>query len=1762
MKQVVIGWLWAALLLVSVEAWAQQPAAPAAAPAAPRTQPGKLSTDPAQYIIDVQAMMASTKNPAAIASGVSLQTLWASNKLTASQQRLIVDISQRLLAKRFKPRPHFETFFNAILAGATKQNLSDQQMDGLLTTISTTLDREQVRDTEKFLNAVTLFLQTNRLYYSRYNRVQLVRGGFSFAYNQTDQSLEPAVAPEPTPTVSEPVRTGAAIKTTKPAAKPAKKKSTDGWDTVADWGTNDGWGSSSNDGWGAPAKKAPAKPAPKTAGAKPAAAPVKEPEPEPTPAAPTYFDDYMAPPTRGPVIVLKDVDLLVGSFGADSALITKTTGFAVPLTNRFVGYGGQYAWQVKGNPVTADLTHFDMDMGKPEFKAEPVTMTYAAVLESPVKGALSFKSLKKKPGSTDSSYPRFISLTNDARVKNIGDNIKYVGGFALNGQRAFSASLDGSLSTISVQANGVTKFRASARAYELGDTLLSSSRAAVSIYEDKVDSVYHPGVKLKFSKARQVLQLAREEGLYKTTPYYDSYHQMEITTELLTWPINTPLMNFSMLTAKNQVAATFESREFYTNTRYQQIKGINRMHPLQMVVGYSTAHENVKTFSIGDLVQEFKLSEPNVRSAMAGLARDGYVRLNPDGNTVSLLPKASHYVSSARGKKDYDHIAIKSVAPGGRNAVLNLDNKVLTVRGVDRFNFSDDSVAVFVQPDSSVVRILKNRNIEFNGTLVASAFVFKGKEFRFDYDGFYVDLVKIDSIIVKGKNSKGSVMKARKDVDWTLTNKSKNSAGKLYINHPKNKSGRKKIGSYPSFDATTGAYVFFDKPEVLGGAYDTTVYFDIPPFRIDSLNNKNRSAVGFKGKFVTGGIMPAFETKLSMQDDGSLGFVYQLPKEGFPLYGGKGKLFNTVKMSNRGIQGIGEIKYLAATLQSKQFIFYKDSVVTVGTTASLAEGPYQGAEYPKVDLLPGYQMKWAVRKDSMYWSTAKSGQDMRFYGGAFSYRGEAVLTPTGLYGNGRIEGPQSLVRSRNFTFLQHHYKGTGATLSIKSSEENKPAVKATDVAIDYDIKQGFADFSPEKAGVANVELPYTQYRTSLSGGKWDFKKKTIVFRVTPGADSTRSYFYSTKPDQHGLKFQASSGVYDLRKYQLMAGGVPRISSADAWIEPDSNKVYVAANADMRAFRNARVTMDTLQKYHQLYQGEVDIQSRLAFTGNALYSYKNAAADSFALKFANFRIDSSQALSGLTASTGKGIGARLLGRGGDGPKIGPSTLATVSIKAEDKFHLAPRIAYRGSAIMNSKKKRFAFDGQSKLEFVKNATASTWFAVQDSIDPKRIQLRVQDPKAEDGTPLFTGLFLSETNRVYPLFVGQKASVTDQNIFQVDGTLSFDAAKRTFRMGRQEENPDVYEGSVLTFNDSTTAMGFRGKVELITSNKDYTLEAAAIGKGKPDSSRYELDTFMALDINLPEKAIIAMAEDMGRYAKGLPEAMTGTREEYLKLGEFVGSKSVQQYQNRKGGYSPLQKLSPKLLRTIVLNRVKLVWSDKQRAWYSTGKIGLISIYKKDINAEIDGFIEIKKESTGDVVEMYLEAEPQTWYYIKYANNTVLTKAQHGSYDEIVGFKAKGDYNTATEYGFFLGDDQEVQSFLTRFRKTYLGLTGKDAAKKIVTTQPEPDPEATEETDKKKKKKKGTEFDVSTEPAADAPIDDAPVDRKKKKKKDDATEEPAATPTEAAPAEDTGKKKKKKDEPVVTEPTVDTPTAPAEDTSKKKKKKKESADDPFGEQ
>gem|GEM_PF-1222447 len=1767
---------------------------------------GHLSPDPVQFIIDVRTMMLATNNAGAKALGEQLRQLWASNQLTASQQTLIAGLSQKMLDKKLRPVPHLTAFFSALVMGKTKAALTDKQVDQYLDAVGQSVEKDPAADVEKYLLTTARVLNGGYLYRSGFNALRVTGGQLSFAY-KAPAAPDPNASFETTPAApkaaalpaASPAKPAATAAKPKPKPKPVvkKKRASDGWDTADMWNggskassNNDGWGppiastpkkKANNDGWGAPVAddgwgtpkkktpakataKAPAKAAAKPVAAKPAAAPAPGPSDFDQPNVPfvpspsAAYDTYYPPAISGPVIELKDAELVMRT-ASDSIVLHKVNGTAATQGSHLVATGGQVAWTIKGNPVTADLGPFDFDPSKPEFTAQPVTLTYAARLEAPVKGALSYKSVRRKPGATESSYPRFISLTNDVRLKEVGPGITYQGGLSLAGSSLLSASLDGSLSHLTVRQDNKLRFRSASRSFVLGDSVITAGRAAVALYESTGDSITHPGVELKYLKSKGQLKLLYEKGLYHNAPYSDSYHQVDIRAQMLTWNLREPKMDFSIITSPTQVSADFESNNFFSNTRYQQLKSINSLHPLQMLLGYSLTHGHGSVLNVHDVAVATGTNESNLRSAISGLARDGYVDIQPQTGEVILLRKARHYVGAAREKKDYDHINIKSLSGSGRSATLNLASNQLLVRGVKQFSFSDDSAAVYVQPDSGTVRLERNRNLKFGGRVKTSIYGFKGKDFQFDYDGYYIDMPRIDSLTIRNKRKKASNKNVAAEEtppsDFVLTNKGKYQSGRLYLNDPKNRSGRKKLPKYPAFSSTSGAYVYFNKPDVLGGAYDTTTYFDVPPFSFDSMGT-GKARGNFVGVFHSRAL-PPIKTALTTQADGTMGFVHTVPAAGYPMYGGKGRLSPgaKVKLNGQGLQSNGTITYLGATMQSDRFVMYGDSLTGEGKAGAIAAG----VNTPKVVLPPGYLINWGARTDSLHLQTPASGATAKVYAD-HTFTGSLLLTPKVVGGAGRLDGPQSYVRSENLVFKNDSYSGQKALLSVKSAQAGKPALAANDVDFTYDLKNGFAEFKREEGSKATIDLPYTGFRSSLAGGRWDFKKKRVLLRAA-GTDSTNAYFTSTVPAQHGLKFKAKSASYDLTKYQLQAKGVPYVSAADAWIIPDSGRVVLAGGGKMQTLRHATVLLDSLAKFHKLVDGNIRVDARDAFSGDAKYMSRTATGDSVALKFVDFKSDSASLLASNTGRKRFGLRRRKpAGVDEVAPTANLATTATANVEANQKFQLAPRIGFRGGINLNSRRRGLLFDGQVQLQFgkVRDAATADWFAVKDSIDPRNLDLDLRNLKTEDGTELATGLFISDTdNRIYPLYAGPVGSAADVPLLRVAGKLHYDAKRGEYTIADQDfSDPNHYQGTLLSLRDSTSQVLFRGPMSFITNTKNYSIAASGVGHANPDSASYRVRTLLGIDAAMPAKAVELMASTLAKVTKNSPEALDGSSEELFNIAQFAGDKGVDVFNNRRPGVAPaaLSTLSPKLLHTLVLSKVNLRWDPKQRAWYSQGKLGLGGVGKQGLNALVDGYVEIKRENSADLVEVYLEAEPQTWYYLRYANNVLMVKSSSEEFDGEIAAKQKGSIEVATDYGAFLGDFEDVDRFRSHFERTYLGKSGKLAPRPAA---PAPtgnfDGVGTETGKKSKKKAKADPFgDGTITPAAEPGAEPNKKSKKKKEKETDPFGDGVITPA-TEPAPEPAKKSKKKKEETSVNP--DTSTEPAPEPTKKSKKKKEEA-------
>ena len=134
----------------------------------------------------------------------------------------------------------------------------------------------------------------------------------------------------------------------------------------------------------------------------------------------------------------------------------------------------------------------------------------------------------------------------------------------------------------------------------------------------------------------------------------------------------------------------------------------------------------------------------------------------PNMDLVRVKEKAILIYKAYKGEMDYDNLKIHSVIDSFPNATLNFPEGYMIVRGVDEFKVSD-SLNVRIKPDSSIITILQNRDMKFDGTITAGNFEISGKGFTLKYDSFFIRLTHIDSInfYVTETNARGQSMRQK-----------------------------------------------------------------------------------------------------------------------------------------------------------------------------------------------------------------------------------------------------------------------------------------------------------------------------------------------------------------------------------------------------------------------------------------------------------------------------------------------------------------------------------------------------------------------------------------------------------------------------------------------------------------------------------------------------------------------------------------------------------------------------------------------------------------------------------------------------------------------------------------------------------------------------------------------------------------------------------------------------------------------------------------
>ncbi len=1346
-------------------------------------------------------------------------------------------------------------------------------------------------------------------------------------------------------------------------------------------------------------------------------------------------DDYGLRYREGvPSVIFDQLDL-IAIRKEDSIMIRKTAGEFFPLKQLWRGLGGQTTWERVDLPeVYVELTEYEVEVKKSLYEADSVKLHYPLYFGGrSVVGSFSDK-LTASYRATEGSYPRFESKEQLLDINNIGEGIAFQGGFRLQGRTVYGFGTKDQPARVQIYKNGdQPAFRGAAELFTIRhEERIVGERAEAILYFEN-DSIFHPSVDIRFEIPNREMQLSRGDRGSDRNPFFNSLHEVNIDVDKINAYFNSDsiVIGQAKIGPRFKSDVSFESLEYFRKADYQRFQGIATSNPIAIMA--VLAEKEDTSFIDANRLARYMNSSYTVKSIQGllyDLAAEGFINYDSDKEVVEIKDKVFHYSKADQNKVDYDVLKINSKTEQA-NAVLDPETLNLQISGVPAIEFSA-SQRVGIKPVNDEVVLRPNRNIDFDGRIFAGFSTLEGKNYHFDYDRFKIDLDSVrffDLYIPTGKRDENQRPEA-----FSIGSRIEHLTGVLLIDAPSNKSGQEEIEMFPSLQSKENSFVYYDREATQDGAYHRdSFYFKLDPFSFNQLDNFTAEDVAFEGSLISADIFPDFrETLVIQEEDQSLGFISDTPPEGYPAYTGKGQYTGAITLSNKGLLGLGNLRYLGASVDAEDIIFKPRQMLATADRFDLEEDrPEEVPQAHGVDVA----INWRPYRDSMYISSEEAPFDL-FKENNHNLDGTLILTPGGLKGRGLFEWDKARMRSQLFSFGAFSAQADTTTLEIKTNELDRLALETNNVngVVDFDEQEARFEANRE---LHEILLHYHQFKTSMTQFVWDMKDEKVAFETDldkPGR------FQSIHPDQDSLRFEGEKALLDLKTNLLSIEGIPHIVAADAFIYPDSNWIEIQKDGVITELTNARIVADTLNQNHVINRATVDILGRRLYEATGFYEY-NIGDREQEIEFSNI----------IGQPVGKGSY--------DEKRV--VTRATGEVTPADSFFIDVKTGFQGRISLSAESKNLKFDGFARITADK-LPYKYWFTVSCEADKNDLAVAFESPKSIEGEPLETGLFLSkETARLYPRAMMPLYFRKDRPILRTTGIFKYDRERDQFVFGDSLKIvDDVPKGNILRFDNRDASVLAEGKFTLGSGLKYISVDAAgrATTEFPPPPPEEEEKEEAESDIMMPEGGDMMLPPDETETtgevaaegeAAPLPpdqpelppveaELMTGVK---LILPEVLLKEMITDFQSATFGSASIGYLAdlnfykktvaelfpddknmqevvagmslglldiPKKYNpyTFLFSRLKMKWNTEYQSLVTTEKqAGVISINGETINKTVDCHVEIKMPSNeDDRLYIYLKS-PSTYYYFFGFKQGILSIVSNNTkfMDELLSLKNK---------------------------------------------------------------------------------------------------------------------------------------------------------------
>ncbi|MCD4695896.1 MAG: hypothetical protein K8S16_06605 [Bacteroidales bacterium] len=1317
-----------------------------------------------------------------------------------------------------------------------------------------------------------------------------------------------------------------------------------------------------------------------------------------------------------PKVIFDDLNLTCQAY-KDSSVIHNTKGVFYPIGNQWVGNTGKVEWERAGfdrNKVFAELSDYRINLDFSRYSADSVKFFHKDYWDKPLLGSFEEKVLANV-SEKNATYPRFISYFDLVEIKSVFKDIDYKGGVEVRGRKFIGIGVGDNNAVLSIKKDKKEFIRILSDNYIIYPDKIVSGFATATLYH-KEDSIFHPGLHLNYVDENRELALVRAGEGNSKSPYYDSFHNLDIYAEAIYWKMDEPILNFETVKgASGMGRAVFESSSYFSKPRYLRLQGIDPVNPLYVLKNYVEKY-NVSEVSVAGLSKEMLIPRDQVIAMLVNLSNQGFVIYERETKKARVKDKLFDYIEAVNKKRDYDVIQFNSETYGFQNASLELDSFDLKVYGVP-IVFLSDSQNVFIFPANKQLIVKKGMDFSFSGRVHAGTFDFHAQGVQFNYDQFKLDMPVIDSVSFSVPSFETDQFGHRKQKK--VRNVISDLGGDLYIDDPNNKSGIKNFPSYPVFSSTKDAYVYYDNPSIFNGVYKRDkFFFYLYPFTIDSLDNFKTELLQFEGYLASAGIFPDIEDTLRIQRDYSLGFATSTPASGFDTYGGKGTYYADISLSNEGLRGKGYLEYLTSTSWSDDYQFFPDSCNTLADKFVIEE-QFTDPEYPAVTSVNVFQ-HWRPYRDKMVIKSTDFPIDL--FTGQSELLGKLILTPLELKGAGTMSFEDAEMQSKLYTYKQHEIFADSADFNLKSLEYIQSAFATKNYKSHIDFNERKGEFV-SNGGASFVEFQVNQYICLIDEFDWYMdsyeiaigsakkeaemaKYNNLSIRELIDVPLQGSEFISIHPDQDSLRFITTTANYNLKDYILHAEDVKYIRVADAAIFPADRKIIINPGAKLNTIADAKILANSVTRYHEIYDAVVDIRGRKDYNGIGNYDYVD---------------ENNQRQQVFLKKLGVDATYQSIGNG--------SVSDTMGFKLNKDFY------FTGDINLSANNEFLNFNGGFKIREQCSRGLRKWVKFNTDINPRDIYINVaQDLLTINNDKLESAImFSNEQNKFYSGFLDEKMAPSDQNVFSAFGFTRYDKVMDQYDIGSEQKLKGLtLEGNQLSLCRRQCIVKGNGKIDLGANLERVKLDT--YGEVNyymiPDSTSFNV--VLLFDFPFDNKALELMSEEIAsKNLKGL----NSNRPVFIKaLNDIMGDDKAEKIVADLSLFGKFRKFPDELKKTLVFGDIKLKWNYATRSFISYGKLGLTSVGKDQANKYINGTIEIARKRTGDVVNIYIEFDNgKSWYFFNYRNNLLQTISSNTEYNNYIRElkddkrKIKKD-KEGGEYSFIISSLRKKTDFLRR--------------------------------------------------------------------------------------------------------------------------------------